>query len=161
MSEKIYFTKKGRDEAEFQLKTMQKELKELQDRRSEAAEIGGTNWSTDFNFEDLERQEHQLIAQIEKIAKTLNESEIAPLPDDTETVAIGHTVCFKNESGEEKTITIAGFGESNPALSFIAYNTPLGMALLGARIGDEREITLENIKKKIKIQSIDITLKNT
>lgn len=61
-------------------------------------------------------------------------AEIMPLPSG-ETVEFGTTVTFRL-NGQEKTLSIVGDDEADPAAGLIAFSAPLARALMGAEQGE-------------------------
>ncbi len=55
----------------------------------------------------------------------------------TEVVQIGSRVTFANEQDEEQQVQLVGEDEADAARGLINWGSPLGRALLGARLGDE------------------------
>lgn len=72
---------------------------------------------------------------VEELQYQINHAIIIPTPTDTRTVQIGHTVTVQ-VNGVEKTFTILGSTETNPAAGIISYQSPVGAALLGHSVGD-------------------------
>ena len=76
-----------------------------------------------------------LIAEKEELLRTatfLDDSQIT-----TDAVAVGTAVrVFDMEYEEEDTYTLVGFTEADPAKLYISSESPIGMALMGARVGD-------------------------
>ena len=72
---------------------------------------------------------------IEKILQTavfVDDSKV-----DTDTVSVGTAVrVFDMEYEEEDEYTIVGFTEADPLKLYISSESPIGMALIGARVGD-------------------------
>jgi transcription elongation GreA/GreB family factor len=65
-------------------------------------------------------------------------AQLAPVPTG-EIVAIGCEVTFQRD-GAERTVTIVGHDESEPAAARVAFTAPLIKAILGAEAGDEVEV---------------------
>lgn len=61
-------------------------------------------------------------------------AELVPVPDGT-TVEIGTTVRFTLK-GQERTLTIVGHDEADPACGLIGHAAPLSRALLEAAVGE-------------------------
>ena len=57
-------------------------------------------------------------------------------PPEVSVVAFGSTVTFRL-NGKERTITLVGDDEADPATGFLAFSAPLCRAMLGAEVGDE------------------------
>jgi transcription elongation factor GreB len=56
--------------------------------------------------------------------------------DDSERVYFGATVDILNADGEERTVTIVGVDEFDPARGHISWVSPMAAALLRSRVGD-------------------------
>lgn len=61
-------------------------------------------------------------------------ADVAPVADGL-TVELGTTVRFRLK-GEERSLTIVGHDEADPANGLIAYSAPLARAVLGSSEGD-------------------------
>jgi len=91
----------------------------------------------------------------------LARAEIITTDNDTDQVRLGHYVTIEDlgavgqSEKQQKTYQILGSAETNPATGVISHNSPLGMALLGRRLGDIVAIGLSGKTKKYKIVKID------
>lgn len=65
-------------------------------------------------------------------------AQLAPVPSGEE-VAIGTRVTFVRD-GVERSATVVGHDESDPAAGLVAFTAPLIRAMLGAAEGDEVEV---------------------
>ena len=76
-------------------------------------------------------------------------------PEDRGRVFFGAwvTVC-DDESGEESTYRIVGPDEADARVGTISLRSPLGAALLGCRVGDERAIDLPKGRRQLSVISI-------
>lgn len=61
-------------------------------------------------------------------------AELVPAPSG-KTAQIGTTVSFRL-NGKQRTVTIVGNDEADPAAGLIAFSAPLARALIGAKTGD-------------------------
>lgn len=61
-------------------------------------------------------------------------AQLMPVPDG-QSVAIGCTVTFSH-NGKERTLSIVGDDEAEPASGLISFTAPLSRALMGAQPGD-------------------------
>ncbi|MBI5037952.1 MAG: GreA/GreB family elongation factor [Candidatus Kerfeldbacteria bacterium] len=89
----------------------------------------------------------ELVDQIDRAVVIVPEST-------ADVIAIGHTVIIEQD-GEQKTFQILGSTESNPHLGIISYQSPLGAALIGKKIGDVFEVLLG--KRNVSCRVIKIT----
>jgi len=93
------------------------------------------------------------ISRIESILRT------ATFVDDTQvstdTVSLGHVVrVLDMEYDEEDEYTIVGFTEADPMKLFISNESPIGEALIGARVGETVEAITPGGKIQLKVLSI-------
>lgn len=148
---KFYLTKKGLDGFKKEYETL-KGLR-VAKTKGEAPRI----WeSEDLNPEYLSFQEdlnflETRITELENIFK--NACLIKhPSKKELNVISLGATV--KVKVGEEKDeFTIVGTLEANPALGKISNESPVGMVLLGHKVGDE-VIVSSPIKTIYKINKI-------
>lgn len=61
-------------------------------------------------------------------------AQLAPMPDG-ETVAFGCTVTYRL-NGQERTVTIVGDDEADPAAGMISFAAPLSRAMMGVEPGE-------------------------
>lgn len=62
-------------------------------------------------------------------------AQVMPQPEGA-AVAFGSTVRF-SLNGKERTVTLVGDDEADPAVGLLSFTAPLSRALLGAEAGDE------------------------
>jgi transcription elongation factor GreB len=71
------------------------------------------------------------------LIKRLENAEVVDASGrDTDQVFFGASVCVRNATGEERTLTIVGADEVDPARGRVSWHAPVSRALLKARIGD-------------------------
>jgi transcription elongation GreA/GreB family factor len=68
-------------------------------------------------------------------------------------VAFGSTVTFRL-NGTERTVTIVGHDEADPATGLLSFSAPLSRALMGAEPGDTLDFA--NVSDAIEVISIQI-----
>ena len=64
-------------------------------------------------------------------------AQVMPPPEGP-TAAFGSTVTFRL-NGKERTVTLVGDDEADPAAGLLSFTAPLSRALLGAEAGDEAD----------------------
>jgi len=92
--------------------------------------------------------------RILELQKQIDHARIIEIPKSTDRVCVGHKVEVEM-NGERKVFQILGAVETNPSSGVISRNSPLGEALLGARIGEEVSLAVGRNTKKIKILAIE------
>ena len=78
-------------------------------------------------------------------------AEVRALPEDG-SVGIGSRVTYRLNKAE-KTVTIVGGDEADPALGCVAFSAPLARALMGAEAGDSVEF--QDREDAIKILAVE------
>lgn len=73
--------------------------------------------------------------RIDETRDLINRAVIIEPGKNTGTVELGSTVTVQT-GAEEKTYTILGSSETNPAKGIISHNSPIGKALIGKRAGE-------------------------
>ncbi len=123
-----------------------KELEELKASRKEIAQKIKT--ARDYgdlseNAEYHAARDEQVAAEmrIEEIEDILNSAEVIEGDQPTDTVTIGNTVELKSD-GKKITYTIVSSVEADPLEGKVSVESPIGVALLNKKQGDEVVISL-------------------
>jgi len=90
------------------------------------------------------------LAKIMKQAKVVDPAA-QPTRDQ---VRFGATVELADEDDNRRTLTIVGDDEADASNGRIGWNAPLARALVGARIGDERIVSLPGGEKSYEVMAI-------
>ena len=69
--------------------------------------------------------------------------------------AMGSTVRFREEGEDEESYRIVGPAEADPKAGRVSYESALGKALLGHKVGDDVEIRTPNGSYRVRIVGID------
>ena len=104
---------------------------------------------------DAAKEEQSLLeARISELEKVLNKAQIIEEPyQKTDFVIIGSTVVVEMD-GETDQFTIVGTMEADPATRKISNESPVGQALLGAKLGDVVEVNTPIVRARYKILKI-------
>lgn len=122
-----------------------------------AAEAGDNCvWHDNFAYEENQRRMHMLAKQVRELENLAASAWVQPLPlEEPEWVSLGHRVRFLDlDTNEEREVWIAGYDDGDPDCGRISYNSPLGRALVGARIGDVRELRLGREEREVEVVTI-------
>jgi transcription elongation GreA/GreB family factor len=121
----------------------------------EAAEAGDSSvWHDNFAYEENQRQMHQWACRVSELRTQLAQCalvEPGPLPEE---VGVGTCVELLQEGGRRERWVIAGWDDGDAAARRVAYNSPLGRALLGARVGELREVRLGSGVRELEVVAI-------
>ena len=142
MDEKeVILTQEGYDKLEEELNYLKTEKRtEISERIKIALGFGDLSENSEYDEAKSAQSENEArIAELEnklRNAKVIDEKEI-----DTKTVQIGNTVKVHDiEFDEDVEYTIVGSTEVKLAENKISNESPLGMALLGAKKGDTVDV---------------------
>jgi len=136
----VPLTKEGLDK-------LQKELDELLTvRRAEVAQrihdakelVGAQNAP---EYEDARAEQAFVEGRIQEIEAMLqNAVMIDDKGRDHQKVSLGSKVEVKDHKGKKITYTIVGIAEADPKEGKISNESPVGMAMLGKKVGDKIDI---------------------
>ena len=112
-------------------------------RRNEISEQiaiarGFGDLSENAEYDEAKNEQSRLEAKIVEMENTLRNCIVVENDEvSTDTVGVGNSVKVFNETlKKEQVITIVGANETEPAKLKISADSPIGAALLGARVGD-------------------------
>ena len=155
MAQEILLTaeayKKKNDELEY-LKTAGRD--EIAERIKEARSFG--DLSENSEYDEAKNEQAKIEARIVELEKTLENVTIIVDAVDTDAVTVGVTVTVLDvEYDEELTYRVVGSAEADPINGLISDDSPVGRALLGAKIGDEVVAEAPAGELKFRILSIN------
>lgn len=144
------------------LKKREEELEELKTvRRKEVAEKikearGQGDLSENAEYDAAKEEQGEIEARIALLEKMLRNAEVI---DDEEVssdiISVGSRVkVYDNEFEEEVEYTIVGSAEADPMINKISNESPVGMGLLGHKIGDN--VIIETPDGEISFKVLDI-----
>lgn len=87
-----------------------------------------------------DQADKQRIADIERDLRYFNQrlqSAQVVAPTSSDQVRIGHWVTFVDEHDHEQRVQLVGEDQADATRGLINWGSPLGRALLGAKVGDE------------------------
>jgi len=131
-----------------EIKKLEEELEHLKSvKRAEVAErikvaIGYGDLSENSEYEDAKNEQGFIEGRINTLENILRNARVIQMDDvSTDVVSIGATVRLLDlEFDEEVEYTIVGSHGSDPDQNRISYESPVGQALLGKKIGDTIEV---------------------
>lgn len=153
MPEQQIITQEGYDKLQTELNFLTtSRRREIADRIEKAKELGDLS----ENAEYTEAKDAQALNEghiVELMATLKNVVVVEGAPQQSDSVAMGSTVVVKSGTGE-KTYTIVSFNEANPVAGKISNESPLGLAFVGKKVGDEVKVSTPKGEMKFKILAI-------
>lgn len=138
-----------------ELKNKLEKLKNSRPKQAEEvarlAELG--DFSENVAYQYAKGRLRGINQSILNLEKQLQEAEIINPEKQTNSVQIGHKVTVLSD-GKQKTYEILGSSETDPQKGVISYNSPIGAALIGRKVGEVVTIKLANKEVGYKIIEI-------
>jgi transcription elongation factor GreB len=153
-SGKNYITPPGYARLEAELRRLvEVERPEVVKTVAWAASLGDRSENADYIYG--KRRLREIDRRVRFLIKRLEGAEIVNSAGrDTDQVFFGATVRVKSASGE-KTVTIVGVDEVDPAHGRVSWVSPIARALLKARAGDN--VTLRTPAGEEKLEILEVT----
>lgn len=116
--------------------------REIAERIKVAREFGDI--SENSEYDEAKNEQAFVEGRIAALEKILRNARVVVDEDvDPMTVNVGSTVTLRNrDGGEVAHYTIVGSNEANPRESRISYQSPVGKAVMGRRVGEVVEVRL-------------------
>ena len=136
MTKTIILTAEGLKKLEDELDELKVvRRKEIAQKIKEAREQG--DLSENAEYDAAKDEQRDIEARIEELEEMLKHAETVEESQDTDTIGIGCKVTILDvEFEEEMEYQIVGSTEANSLAGKISNESPVGSALLGARVGD-------------------------
>ena len=136
---------------------LEKELAELISQRGPAAEAIKTarefgDLSENAEYQSARQEQERLEARISEVEYILQNVQVITKPKGDSKVQIGSTVTLKNH--DTKKFQVVGTVEADPLNGKISDESPIGVALMGKKLGDEVEIVTPVETHKYKVVDI-------
>jgi transcription elongation factor GreA len=126
--------------------------RDIADRIEKAKELGDLSENAEYSeAKDAQALNDGRIAELMGTLK--NVTVVDNVPHNDNSVAMGSTVLVKS-GDSEKEYTIVSFNEANPSEGKISNESPLGMAFLAKKKGDEVTVTTPKGEVKCKIIAV-------
>jgi transcription elongation factor GreA len=151
MRKEFKLTQDGVKELENELASLNDLKPQIVDQLKQARSQGDLSENADYDAArgELERTE----SRIKEVMHILQNVEIIKTPKTNGAVKLGSTVDLKSPKGKT-TFKVVGSVEANPGEGKISDKSPIGVALLGKKVGENVEISLPSGMTVYKVQAI-------
>ncbi|MBL8156718.1 MAG: transcription elongation factor GreA [Anaerolineae bacterium] len=155
MSDVEYLTPEGLKELEERLKYLtQVRRSEVAERLRLALEEGG-DLSENAEYEDAKNEQAFVEGEIIRLEQILSTAQIIEATGRKDVVALGSMITLVEKGSKEKEVyRLVGSAEANPAEGKISVESPLGKALLGAKLGEQVTVNAPDGKLVFVVKSI-------
>lgn len=142
MNNPQYLTVKGLEELESRLKYLKDTRRpEVAERLRQALEEGG-DLTENAEYEDAKNEQAFVEGEVMRIEGILSSAQvIEEVKGKKDSVRVGAVVTVVEEGTKDKEIYhLVGSAEANPQDGKISIESPLGKAILGAKVGDKVQV---------------------
>ena len=154
MTNDVHITPEG-------LEAVKEELRELTTVRrpaivakiKAAREFG--DLSENFEYHAAKNDQGMMEARINELEAIVKNHVLIQKTKASGIVAMGSTVHFQEDGETEETYRIVGPAEADPKAGRVSYESALGKALIGHRVGEEVEIKTPNGSYSVRIVGIE------
>jgi transcription elongation factor GreA len=154
MTNDVHITPEG-------LESVRKELEELVTVRRPAViakikaarEFG--DLSENFEYHAAKNDQGFMEARIKELEAIIKNHVLIEPAKPSGVVNMGSTVRFSEDGGDDEAYRIVGPAEANPKAGTVSYESAMGKALLGHRVGDEVEVKIPNGSYRVRIVGIE------
>ena len=156
MSEKtVFLTYEGLKERERELEYLKTEKRKEISEKIKVA-LGFGDLSENAEYDEAKNEQAEVELKIVKLEKMLKNAKIIDNDDvSTDTVALGIKVRVLDvDMDEEEVYSIVGSEEADPMENKISDESPVGKALLGAKVDDIVTVEAPNGSFELKILEI-------
>lgn len=122
----------------------------------DAAEAGDNSvWHDNFDYEENQRQMHQLARRVRDLQDALRRMEVADAPRTPDRVGFGCAVVLETEDDRTERLVIGGYEDGDPDLHRVSYTAPIAQALMGAEPGDTRVVRVGGRTRELAVLSVE------
>lgn len=148
----VYFTSEGLQKARTELVFLKTEKRsQIADRIQKARELGDVDENSEY---DAALDEQTLVEnRITYLEEVLKNAKVIPQSPKSDFVVIGSTITVDND-GSTDEFQLVGKMEANPLHKKISNESPMGQALLGAKVGEVVEVVTPIVRYKCKVLKI-------
>ncbi|WP_448657488.1 transcription elongation factor GreA [Sphingomonas sp. CJ99] len=139
--EKMPMLAQGYEMLSEQLKALKAERPQIVDAIEEARAHGDLSENAEYHA--AKERQGQIEASIADIEDKLSRAQVIDPRDlSGDKIVFGATVTLIDEDEKPVRYQIVGLAEADAKTGMISYNSPLGRALIGRKVGDEVEVTV-------------------
>src|SRR3989475_8260943 len=111
--------------------------------------------SENFEYHAAKNEQGMMEARINELDSIIKNHVLIETKKSTGVVAMGSTVRFAEDGEDEETYRIVGPAEADPKAGRVSYESALGKALIGHRVGDEVQIRTPTAAYRVRIKAIE------
>jgi transcription elongation factor GreA len=154
LSDPVVITAEGLAALQAELEHLETAARrEIAERIKTAREWGDLKENSEYH--DAKNDQAHLETKILRIREQLLAAEVREVETQTDVVGFGSKVEVEDAgSGRRQTYSLVSAPEAAPADGKLSIDSPVGKALVGARVGDERTLETPRGARTLKIVAI-------
>lgn len=155
MGNEMYLTSEGANRLRAELEQLKGPARqELAKRFRSAISMGDLSENADYHA--AKEAQSFLEGRIQELEHLLKYAVIVEdTPAERDQVTLGCRVTIQQDDDHPETFQLVGVKEADPINKRISYESPFGVALLGARVGDEVRIQSPQGEIRVTILAIE------
>jgi transcription elongation factor GreA len=118
-----------------------------------ARELG--DLSENFEYHAAKNEQGMMEARVRELEAIIKNHVLIEAKAPRGVVGMGSTVRFAEDGADEEMYRIVGPAEADPKAGRVSYESALGKALIGHRVGDEVEIKTPGGRYSVRITAIE------
>jgi transcription elongation factor GreA len=111
--------------------------------------------SENFEYHAAKNEQGMMEARVKELEGIVKNYVLIKTTKGTGVAAMGSTVRFEEDGEGQETYRIVGPAEADPKAGRVSYESALGKALIGHRVGEEVEIKTPNGSYRVRIVAVD------
>jgi transcription elongation factor GreA len=152
--EKVPMLAEGFEKLTAELKALREERPRIVDAIEEARAHGDLSENAEYHA--AKERQGQVEAMIGDIEDRVNRAQIIdPASLSGDRIVFGATVTLSDDDDKQVRYQIVGQTEADAKVGRISYNSPLGKALIGRKVGDEIEVTVPSGDRFYLVEKIE------
>ena len=154
MAEDVHITPEGLEAVRKQHEELIKVRRPAIAAKIKAAREFG-DLSENFEYHAAKNEQGFMEARINELEAILKNHVLIEDDRTPGLVGMGSTVRFREDGEEEEEYRIVGPAEADPKAGRVSYESALGKALIGHRVGDEVEVSTPNGSYRVRVVGVD------
>ncbi len=152
--EKVPMLAEGYEKLTGELKALREERPKIVEAIEEARAHGDLSENAEYHA--AKERQGQVEAMIGDIEDRVSRAQIIdPLSLSGDRIVFAATVTLRDDSDKPIRYQIVGQTEADAKVGRISYNSPLGKALIGRKVGDDIEVTVPSGDRFYTVEKIE------
>ena len=154
MAEDVHITPEGLEEVKREYEQLVTEWRpQIAAKIKAARELG--DLSENFEYHAAKNEQGMKEARIRELEMIIKNHVLIEDRREPGVVAMGSTVRFQEDGEDEESYRIVGPAEADPTSQKISYESALGKALMGHRVGDKVVVAAANGSYRVTVVGVD------